>query len=174
MRAPVSLLSEGAIEDLLAAAEKCPPGCFVEVGVYMGGSGYHLAQLAKKQWRQCFLYDTFSGIPHKSSIDHHPLGDFGNADYETVKDSIPYAHVIKGVFPGSSVLMPPVAFAHLDCDQYQSIIESVNYLMHRMSMGGIMWFDDSPVLAGAKQAVYELFGDSPKLSRNGKHYVEMK
>jgi hypothetical protein len=65
-----------------------------------------------------------------------------------------------------------LAFVHLDCDQYRSITEAGRYLTPLMRKGGVMWFDDSPCLEGAKQATRELFGDRLVLSRTNKHYVE--
>lgn len=169
--APHSLVGEQDLQDLLARASTTPPGCFVEVGVYRGGSAWHLQALAARQRRGLFLYDTFEGIPHKAYCDSHSVGDFADTDYVQVVRAFPLAVVVKGIFPGSAVAMPGVAFAHLDCDQYQSVLESALYLQPRMVADGIIWFDDSPCLAGARQAVLELYADRVQLSEHGKHYV---
>lgn len=170
--APPSLVGEFHLNELLTRAEATPPGCFVEVGVYKGGSAYRLQEIARRQGRALFLYDTFEGIPHKSSIDSHSVGDFADTDYDQVVSTFPYARVVKGIFPASAVGMPGIAFAHLDCDQYQSVLESALYLQPRMVSDGIIWFDDSPGLAGARQAVLELYSDRVQLSSDhGKHFV---
>ena len=166
-----SLVSPEAIQEMVDRASKTPRGCFVEVGVYNGGTGHRLSQIAERQAREIYLYDTFEGIPYKDPIDSHACGDFP-ADFESVRKAIPYATVIKGIFPRSAVHMPPVAFAHLDCDQYRSVLESCLYLSPRMVDGGVIWFDDSPVLEGAHKAVKEVFGSIMKTSKYGKHYVE--
>lgn len=170
---PASLIGENHLAELLAAASRTPPGCFVEVGVYRGGSAWRLLQLAKEQGRELYLYDTFEGIPCQDPIDNHSIGDFADVNISDVTMRLEGAHVIKGVFPASAVPMPwPIAFAHLDCDQYRSVFESAEYLTSRMAVGGIIWFDDSPCLPGAHQAARELFGDRLQLSSDhGKHYV---
>src|SRR5262249_41081096 len=92
--------------------------------------------------------------------DTHPVGDFKDATLEEVRKEILFpANFVKGTFPQSAVPMPPVAFAHIDCDQYRSHVESISYLAPRMTPGGVMWFDDYGGLAGAKKAVDEFFKD---------------
>lgn len=170
--APPSLVGEFHLIEMLTRAEATPPGCFVEVGVYKGGSAWRLQELAQRQCRALFLYDTFTGIPHQAFCDSHHIGDFADADYDQVVSTFPYARVVKGIFPGSAVGMPGIAFAHIDCDQYQSVLESALYLQPRMVADGVMWFDDSPCLAGARLAVHELYADRVQLSSDhGKHYV---
>lgn len=137
--------------------------------MYWGGSAWRLQRLAVDQGRELYLYDTFEGLPYQSAVDQHPVGHFCSS-YELVRKKLIWSTVIKGVFPASAVPMPPVAFAHLDCDQYQSVKEAAQFLIPRMVQGGIIWFDDSPLLAGARQAVLELF-ERPACSPSGKHYV---
>jgi hypothetical protein len=157
---------------MIACARATPAGCFVEVGVYQGGSAWHLYDLALEQERELYLYDTFTGIPYHDAIDSHHIGDFSDCSYLSVVERFPHAAVVPGVFPMSAIDMPRIAFAHLDCDQYRSVKESATYLRYLMVPGGVMWFDDSPCLAGAHRAVLELFGDKVKISSaHGKHYV---
>lgn len=155
----IELVGIEIINSFIELARKTPDGCFVEVGVYQGGTAQHIAKLAREQGRSVYLYDTFTGIPYKDDIDVHQIGDFKDTSFEEIKKLIPYANVIQGTFPQSAVKMERVAFAHLDCDQYKSIIDSVNYLTPLMAKGGIMWFDDFGCLAGATKAVLDLFGD---------------
>ena len=168
---PVSLIAVYALDDMAAMARKAPEGCIVEVGVYQGGSAEVLMRIAKEQGRQLFLYDTFTGTPCWSVHDSHDVGDFADAEFEIVRDEFPEATVIKGIFPESAVPMPPIAFVHMDCDQYQSVKESAAFLKPLMVHGGIMWFDDSPCLKGAEIATHELFGNKRLLSSTGKHFV---
>lgn len=127
----------------------------MELGVYQGGSAWALARLAEKQSRKIYLYDTFEGIPFKGEFDSHAVGDFGDTSAEAVKKAIPYAEVIKGVFPDSLVEMPEIAFAHIDADQYQSIKDAIEILGPKMVQGGVMWFDDVDCLPGALRAFEE-------------------
>jgi O-methyltransferase len=151
----------GSIDQFLAGlgkeARSAPDGCFVEVGIYTGGSASILTEIAQEQNRKVFLYDTFEGLPYSSNGDTHQVGEFCYTDYEYIKNALPYANVIKGIFPESAVEMPSVAFAHLDVDQYESYVGCINYLKPKMVKGGIMWFDDYE-LAGAKKAIDELIG----------------
>jgi hypothetical protein len=172
-KGPHSLIGEQHLAEMILTASRTPAaGCFVEVGVYRGGSAWHLYALAQSQARALYLYDTFKGIPHKDPIDSHSVGDFADTSHAAVMALFPDAWVVKGIFPASALPMPGIAFVHLDCDQYRSVRESVVYLQPKMMRGGIMWFDDSPCLAGARQAVQELFGDRLQLSsEHGKHFV---
>ncbi len=170
---PHSVVGEATIREMLDAARATPPGCFVEVGVYKGGTGWFLARLCMDQNRPLYLYDTFTGIPHEDPMDSHHIGDFADTSFAAVRALIPRAITIPGVFPQSAVAMPPIAFVHLDCDQYRSVKESGEYLIPRMVPHGVIWLDDSPALTGAHLAARELFGDRLQLSATGKHYVEI-
>lgn len=169
---PPSLVGAQHLSELLEIAALAPPGCFVEVGVYQGGSAWHLLKLARSQGRALYCYDTFTGIPHEDPGDAHHIGDFADVDIEAMCTALEGAIVTRGVFPGSAIQMPPVAFAHLDCDQYRSVRESAQYLLPRMAKGGVIWFDDSPCIPAAARAVHELFGTQVRLSSDfGKHYT---
>jgi O-methyltransferase len=153
-----SVVSIGVIRELVKIAESTPDGCFVEVGVYQGGTASYLTELAEKQNREIYLYDTFTGIPFREEYEKHKVGDFSDTSFESVRDALPYAKVIQGIFPESAVSMSSIAFAHIDVDQYKSYVDCINYLSPKMVIGGIMWFDDYE-LQGAKNAIDELFGD---------------
>jgi hypothetical protein len=133
-------------------------GCVVEVGVYQGGTAYFLDQWAQHRGRECYLYDTFCGMPYAEPGDSHQIGDFADTTAMAVKELIPHAHVIPGIFPSSAVAMPPIAFAHIDVDQYRAYKESCAYLDPLMAPGSVMWFDDADVLPAAGKAVFEMYG----------------
>jgi hypothetical protein len=152
----ISLIHPLALEEMLYYARKTPDGAFVEVGVYQGGSAIEIDKIAREQGRECFLYDTFTGIPYQGEYDSCKVGDFADTSYEIVRDKIPHAHVVKGVFPCSAVSMPPVAFLHLDCDQYQSFKDALTYMVPKMVKGGLIWLDDVG-LEGARMAAKEVF-----------------
>ena len=137
-----------------------------EVGVLGGGSASVLYSVANQQGRKIYLYDTFSGIPYKDAIDSHQVGDFKFEDVEGLSAKLPKAFITQGVFPASAVKMPPVAFVHLDVDQYRSYKEAVEYLEPLMVSGGVMWFDDYGCTPGATAYLDEKFGK--KMEKNGK------
>lgn len=153
--APDTLLGQLALDSICEIASECPPGCFVEFGVYKGGSAWHLSRVAERQGRELHLYDTFTGIPYREDFDPHKVGDFGDTTYEAVCAAVPYARVHRGIFPDTLVPMPPIAFAHVDADQYQSIKAAIEVLGPLMVKGGAMVFDDYPWLPGAVKALEE-------------------
>ena len=69
---PHSLVHPVAIDSLMYYASRAPMGAIVEVGVYKGGTAWHLARLG----RPLYLYDTFEGMPVSSGSDTHQLGHF--------------------------------------------------------------------------------------------------
>lgn len=156
---------------MLTKAIDSPKGSFVEIGVYKGGTAWWLDKIAQIQNRKLYLYDTFTGQPHAIELDKHQIGEFQDTDYETVKALFPEASTIKGIFPESAVEMGKIAFVHMDCDQYQSIKDSVLYLWPHLVEDGIIWFDDSPCLEGAKKAVAELFHMEHIQTEANKHFV---
>lgn len=173
MRDPHSAITTNDLDILEQHAERSLAGCFVEVGVWLGGSAKRLENIAQKQGRAFFAYDTFEGIPFAEEGEYHQPGDFNEATYERVKVLLPHTTVVKGIFPESAVTMPSVAFAHIDCDQYRSIQESARYLQPLMANGGVMFFDDYGIehLPRATQAVDELYSGYVQRAQNGKAFV---
>lgn len=162
-----TLVGDDVLNALVEVSKTTPPGCFVEVGVYKGGTGWLLSQVAEMQGREIYLYDTFTGIPYtQEGIDNHKVGDFSDTSFEAVRDAIPYAHVIQGIFPDSAVEMGPIAFVHLDCDQYQSYKDSFDFLIPRCQPGTVLWFDDY-CLPGAAKAINEQFSVDRLMTHRG-------
>lgn len=171
-----SCLTPGELCALLTRASAAPIGSFVEVGVYKGGSALFLSKLAERQQRRIFLYDTFTGMPHfDPSVDTIALGCVSgpnDTSFERVKTLLgDYPYIEACTFPNAKVLPQDVAFAHIDVDQYQSHIETCRALEPRMVKGGIMYFDDVPVLASARKAVRELYGDQLEIGEYGRWFM---
>lgn len=151
-----SIVPERALNDLLAVAKAAPPGSFAEFGVYQGGAAQHLAEIARSQGRALYLFDTFTGIPFRGEHDVHRVGDFGDTSVEAVRELIPDAVIVEGIFPGSSrgmVFDAPLAFVHVDADQFQSVLSACLFFPDHMAPGGVMLFDDYNCLDGATRAV---------------------
>jgi hypothetical protein len=172
---PRSLLTDNILNELMEEARRAPPGDFVEVGVCCGGSLAVLAHVAREQGRRrVWGFDTFTGIPfQQEGLDHHRPGDFSDTSYEAVRELVPNAILMRGIFP--QTMRPevgPIALAHVDCDQYQSVLDCCVHLTPRMVPGGVMVFDDPDCLEGAKQAVLDYFPkDRVTVSRSGKWRV---
>jgi hypothetical protein len=158
---------------MLETARETPSGPFVEVGVYKGGSAWHLAQLAQEQGRELHLFDTFSGIPYAEPGDNHNVGDFADTSADVVAAAIPYAVLHVGLFEDRlPVDLTGIAFAHIDCDQYRSALAVIGMLGPRMLPGGVMWFDDYNCTWGVTKAVNDAFGaDSVQTARTKRGYV---
>ena len=167
-----SAISEQAIEDMCGHAAQAPSGCFVEFGVYRGGSAIKLAEVARLQGRALYLYDTFTGIPLADEIDSHVVGDFFDTSVESVRQAIPDAIVVQGIFPESIIDMPPIAFVHVDADQYRSVKAACEIFPPLMVDNGVMVFDDYGCLDGATKAVHEHFTNIER-TRHGKALVRV-
>jgi len=166
-----SLIAEQNLRDMLNVAGQTPAGAFIEVGVYQGGSAYLLSLVAQDQRRQLHLFDTFEGMPESSEVDKHQVGDFSDTSLEQVKAIIPDAFFHVGMFPYTlPVNLGRIAFAHIDCDQYESIRAACLLLPSRMVTGGVMYFDDYGCLEGATKAVDEFMPQRIVL-QNGKAMV---
>ena len=152
-QSPPSLVHPKSIESLTYYASRAPQGAIVEIGVYRGGTAWHLEKLG----RELFLYDTFEGMPVSSGNDTHQLGHFSDCSMEEVQRAIPRATLVKGMFPSSLIDMPPVAFVHADCDQYESTKSILEIMPRFMVRGGMILLDDFmvPDCKGCTDAVME-------------------
>lgn len=151
---PHSMLTNIALDSLMYYASRSPMGAIAEIGVYRGGSAFHLARLN----RPLYLYDTFEGIPYQGPLDTgNAVGKFSDTSLEAVQALIPSATVVKGLFPDSLIDMPPLGFVHADADQYQSTKAILERMPALMVPGGFILFDDFGVddCQGCTQAIYE-------------------
>jgi O-methyltransferase len=153
-----SLIGESALSGLCELAATTPAGAFVEFGVYQGGSAQRLAAVASAQGRELHLFDTFTGIPFCDPGDSHLVGDFSDTSESAVRALVPSAVFHVGVFPETMPEnFPRIAFAHIDADQYRSIVDAVRVFRPLMVSEGIMWFDDPGCLESANRALAACF-----------------
>lgn len=153
-----SLIDEEWLTEMALMASRTPPGSFVEVGVYKGGSAQSLYRVAQQQKRTLHLFDTFTGIPCESNLDRHRVGDFGDVNIEELKSAMPTAIFHVGVFPQTlTETVTDIAFIHADVDQYDSQRAINAMLIPRLVRGGIMIIDDYFLLRGIHQAIDEDF-----------------
>lgn len=138
-----------------------------ECGVYKGGTAAMFAALLhdKMPSKKLFLFDTFEGMPETTlAKDIHAKGDFGDTCVETVAAYVgcpEITEVRKGFIPSTfkGLEFAQIAFAHIDVDIYQSILDSLAFIWPRLSRGGLIVFDDYgwPSCPGARAAVDEFF-----------------
>ena len=169
---PPSQLPDVNLQSLYALSQSVPAGDFVEVGVYKGGSAWVLDQSAfTRDNCTLHLFDTFSGIPHKGELDSVNVGEFKDVDLDELRALIPSAEFYVGVFPNTLGEEPEqIAFAHIDCDQYDGCHAAITCLWPRIVPGGIMAFDDYP-FAGIKKAIHDFFGDAVQFTKTNIPYV---
>lgn len=163
------------------------PGCFVECGVWRGGSSMAIAMALEQEGelnRDIYLFDTFEGMPPPNEKDSRFDGTDANtlliqdpqkqgyiwavAGLEEVQSNIFSAgypkdkiHLIKGPVEKTLLNEPSkgqVALLRLDTDWYESTKCEMEHFFPRVAPGGIVIFDDFGYWQGARRAVEEYFG----------------
>lgn len=138
------------------------PGVAAECGVYCGSTLRMLAKAAPS--RKFFGFDTFKGLPAAmwSEGEPHAVGDFADTSFEAVQQYMticPNVQLVQGEFPASAdSAMDNFAFVHLDFDFYESTRAALEWLLPRMSPGGVILFDDYEWhrCPGVKRAIDEM------------------
>jgi SAM-dependent methyltransferase len=129
------------------------PGAVLEVGVWRGGTACLLG-LAMKDANikdRLYLADTFAGVVKASGADaNYKGGEHADTTIETVKSLLAANQVdnyslLQGVFPeqtAAQIAAGPIRFCHVDVDVYQSAKDVFDWVWPRLSVGGIVVFDD--------------------------------
>lgn len=138
-----------------------------ECGVYKGGTAAMIANFLKdsRSSKSLYLFDTFKGMPKTDADrDWHKEGDFSDTSIEAVREYVGCQDVCvyrKGFIPESFAGLEgeTIALAHIDVDIYQSIIDCLNFIWPRLSVGGFVIFDDYGWAScpGARRAVDDYF-----------------
>ncbi len=138
-----------------------------ECGVYKGGTAAMMAAMLadKGPHKRLFLFDTFEGMPETDAAkDRHKKGDFADTSLEAVAGHVGHAALCvfrKGFIPATFAGLEAerIAFAHIDVDIYQSILDCLEFIWPRLSFGGFIVFDDYGFSScpGARAAVDEFF-----------------
>jgi O-methyltransferase len=159
------------------------PGCFVECGVWRGGSSMAAALTLIQQGkldRELYLYDTFEGMTPPASVDRTPDGvlaethlsrNVSGTDYRCIAgiDEVRrnmaltgypehQIHYVKGPVESTIPAQSPpasIALLRLDTDWYESTKHELVHLFPRLSEGGILILDDYGHWQGAKKATDE-------------------
>ena len=154
------------LERLLAAQV---PGDATEFGCYVGTTSVYLAERLKDTGRTLWLYDSFEGLPPKTTEDRSPAGEqFVTGELLATKKQliknlmqahVPMPKITKGWFNELTEQQVPerIAFAFLDGDYYHSIKDPLKLIWPRLSPGAIVVVDDyaNEALPGAAKAVNE-------------------
>ena len=138
-------------------------GNFIELGVYKGDSAKEIYERMPRG-KILFLLDTFTGHPCHAECDseEHPIGRYADVDLGEVVGRLNHPNVV--IISGDiretmkTLDCEEFAFAHVDVDQYESTKAAIEFLLPRMTEGGIIRFDDYGYVSGATKAVDELIG----------------
>lgn len=143
-------------------------GDVIEFGTFRGGTaGVILQNLAPQ--KILHICDSFTGMPPVAAEDnYHQEGDFAKTGHAQVIRGLAElgthfkAHVgfFSETIPEMEKKGPDtIAFAHIDADLYQSVLDALEFCYPRMVRGGVMILDDyaAPSCLGAKQAADEFF-----------------
>lgn len=150
-------------------------GAIVELGCYVGTTTLFLRRLLNAQApdRVLVAYDSFNGLPHKSEQDISRTGEQFTAGVlsctkKQFLQEFRKAHLVppltyKAWFGDLTPQQLPeqVAFAFLDGDFYDSIIDSLRLVWPRLAPDGIITIDDfqRAALPGVERAVRDFFQD---------------
>ena len=166
---PYTMVEDNRLQNLYWLCEQTAgagiPGAVVECGVCDGGSAAVLGASALNG-RELWLFDTFEGIPEPGPLD----GEFARGYSGTMKGSVEIVEKLiartgfaperlflrKGNFSEAFCenLPETIAFLHIDCDWYESVLLCLETLYGRVSAGGVVVLDDFGYWEGARRAFY--------------------
>lgn len=146
-------------------------GNIVELGCYVGTTSLFIRRLMNeyKAYDEFHVYDSFEGLPEKTSQDMSVAGDQFvagalHASRRTLLENFKKAHlqvptVHKGWFSDLTLNDMPddILFAFLDGDYYESIRDSLKLVENKLLPGAVIIVDDyaSEALPGAAKAADE-------------------
>jgi O-methyltransferase len=163
---------------ILAYAQECVekiPGDIVEFGCYIGTTSLFLTRVLRQSGKKLYVYDSFEGLPEKTSHDQSPVGQqfkmgelsVAKSDFimQFKKAGLPVPIITKGWFKDVAAHRIPssVSFAYLDGDYYESIQDSLRLIEPRLAEGAVVIVDDyaNEALPGAAIAVDEWLTGRP-------------
>jgi O-methyltransferase len=176
------------LRELETILKRDVPGDVVEFGCYIGTTSLFLRRLLSvhdpNQSRQLYAYDSFSGLPDKTTEDASGAGEQFQVGELTVskkqflhefqKANLQSPNTFKGWFKdiAPDQLPDQIAFAFLDGDFYESIRDSLLLVWPRLVAGGTITIDDysRAALPGVERAVQE-FVKVHKLTVRHEHQI---
>lgn len=142
-------------------------GDVVEFGCYVGTTSVPVGKRLVDSDKTLYVYDSFEGLPDKSSEDESPAGlqfvagELLATKKQLIKNfkqaNVPLPVMTKGWFSELTPAQIPdhISFAYLDGDYYHSILDPLKLIWNQMSPGAIIIVDDyaNEALPGAARAV---------------------
>lgn len=138
---------------LVEQTAKLKKGSLIEIGVWRGGSGALIAHKARLCGikESVYLCDTFTGVVKTSEKDSvYRGGEHADTSKEIVNDivgklALDNVEILTGIFPedtGKFINRKAFRYCHVDVDVYQSAKDIVDWVWHKLVVGGIIVFDD--------------------------------
>jgi O-methyltransferase len=160
------------------------PGDLIETGVWRGGASIFMKALLKVnniEDRFLWLADSFEGLPKpdedKYTADkgdkHHTWSELA-ISIDTVKSNFQKygllddnVKFLKGWFKDTlpSAPVEKLALLRLDGDMYESTMDGLTNLYHKLSVGGFIIVDDWGAVPGCQRAVIE-FREKYRITEN--------
>ena len=161
------------MKNILALAknviERQVPGDFIETGVWRGGACIFMRAILKA-WdikdRTVWVADSFEGLPEPTREEdagdiHHTFTELAVSLDEVAENFAKYGlldeqvRFLKGWFRNTLPDAPieKLALLRLDGDMYESTIDALNALYHKLSINGFVIVDDYEAVPACKQAV---------------------
>jgi hypothetical protein len=157
------------------------PGIYLEAGCALGGSAILIGKMKPKS-TPFYVFDVFSTIPAPSERDdtdaHLRYAEIFNGNSQGLGNDRYYGYVdnlkqiviknmqdfgldlasdrialIEGLFQDTLKITEPVAFAHIDCDWYDSVEVCIEQITPKMTARSTIIFDDYSSYSGCKKAV---------------------
>lgn len=176
-----SMIGQMRMGNLRAAVEHVLknriPGDLIETGVWRGGACILMRAVLKAYDvtdRIVWVADSFEGLPQPDESRypadagdrHHtfaPLAvsvDDVKANFSRYGLLDSQVRFLEGWFKDTLPIAPikRLALLRLDGDMYQSTIEALEALYHKVSPGGVIIVDDYGALQGCRQAVHDFRG----------------
>ena len=155
------------------------PGDFIETGVWRGGACIFMRAILSAYGvtdRNVWVADSFEGLPAINAAlypadaadvdlsEYHELAvgmdevKANFAKYDLLDDQVKF---LKGWFKDTLRAAPieRLAILRLDGDMYESTMDALTALYHKVSIGGVVIVDDYNIIPGCRQAVHD-FRDS--------------
>lgn len=153
------------------------PGDFVEAGVWRGGACILMRAILsvyEAPQRRVFCCDSFAGLPRPNPIDypadkddrHHQFSELAISldevksnfsKYDLLDDTTVF---VPGWFRDTlhTIDTKGIAILRLDGDMYESTIQTLDSLYHKVSPGGFIVVDDYGAVPACRQAVHDFLG----------------
>ena len=160
---------QGCLGDCI---ERDVPGDFIEAGVWRGGACIFAKAILEAYAitdRAIWVADSFRGVPppnpHEYPADRgsplHLFPQLAVSRSEVERNFVNYGlldervHFLEGWFADTLASAPinRIAVLRLDGDLYESTMDALQALYHKLSPGGYAIIDDYGVIEGCRQAV---------------------